>query len=157
VRGLVLGAVQVAPVADAALERLERAAQGEQGRAQIMGDRGDHETALALGRCRAAQRVAQAAGHPVQRLADLRNLAGACRQRLDVELAAGDALGIGGQSRERLQHPTAQEHDDGGEGGGQRGQTHAKRDRPARRGALARHPELARHARERDVRFAVVR
>ena len=52
--GLGLGAVEVALVADAALERLERAAQREQRRAQVVGDRGDQEAALALGGGRGA-------------------------------------------------------------------------------------------------------
>jgi hypothetical protein len=49
VGGLVLRAVEVVAVPDAALDRLQRAAQGEQRRAQVVGDRGDHEAPLALG------------------------------------------------------------------------------------------------------------
>ena len=98
------------------------------------------------------QRVAQPAGHAVQRVADLRDLARAGGQRLDVELAAGDALGVGGQPRQRLQHPAPEEHDDDDERGAERGQAGAERDRPARGRALARHPQHAGDARQGDGR-----
>ena len=111
-RGLVLCAVEVALVADAVLERLERAAQREQRRAQVVRDRGDQEPPLALGGGRAAERVAQAVGHAVQRVADVGDLARAGGERRDVELAAGDPLGVGCQPRQRAQHPAAQQHDD---------------------------------------------
>ena len=155
VRGLGLGAVEVARVAHAALERLERAAQREQRRAQVVGDGGDHEAALVLGGGRGAQRVAQPACHAVQRVADLRDLASAGGQRRDVELPAGDALGVGGEPRQRLQHPAPEEHDDDGERGAERGQAGAQRDRPARGRALAGHPQHARDAPHADRRLAV--
>ena len=155
VRGLGLGAVEVARVADAALERLERAAQREQRRAQVVGDRRDHEAALMLGGGRGAQRVAQPACHAVQRVADLRDLAGAGGQRLDVELAARDPLRVGGQPRQRLQHPAPQEHDDDDERGAERGEAGAERDGPARGRALARHPQQPADRRRGDRDLAV--
>src|SRR5262249_5281058 len=82
---LVLRTVEVVLVADALLERLERAAQREQRGAQIVCDRGDHEAALALGRRGRPQRLPQAAGHTAQRVADLGDLARAGRRGLDVE------------------------------------------------------------------------
>jgi hypothetical protein len=89
----------------------------------------------------------------VQRIADLRDLAGARRQGLDVELAARDALGVGGEARQRAQDPAAQEHDDHDQRGGERDEPRAERDRPARRGALARDPQEARDVRlgDRDL------
>jgi hypothetical protein len=110
---------------------------------------------MKLGGRGAAQRVAQAAGHAVQRVADLGDLAGTGAQRLDIELAAGDALGVGGQPRQGLQHPPSQEHHDDDEGGAQRGQAGPERDRPARGRALARHPKHAPDRRRGDGDLAV--
>ena len=122
VRGLGLGAVEVARVADAALERLERAAQREQRRAQVVGDGGDHEAALALGGGRgAAARRPTRAAMPCSASPTCATSRARVAQRLDVELAAGDALGVGGQPRQRLQHPAPQEHDDDDERGAERG------------------------------------
>jgi hypothetical protein len=81
VRGLVLGARERALVADPALDRLQRAAQGEQRRAQVVRDRRDQEAALALGGGRRAERALERRGHAAHRLAHLRDLAGGIRPR----------------------------------------------------------------------------
>jgi hypothetical protein len=101
------------------------------------------------------KRVAQPACHAVQRVTDLRDLASAGGQRLDVELAAGDALGVGGQARQRLQHPAAQEHDDDDERGAERGEAGAEGDGPARGRALARDPQHPPDRRRGDGDLAV--
>ena len=105
-RRLVLRAAQVVGVADAVLDRLERAAEREQRRAQVVGDRADEEASLLLGGVLLGQRVAQAVGHPPQRHADLGDLARARVDRRDVELAARDALGVG-RSRASGGRPSA--------------------------------------------------
>ena len=50
-------------------------------------------------------------GHAAQRVADLRDLAGAGGDGRDRQLAAGDPLRAGGQPRERAQHPALQQAD----------------------------------------------
>jgi hypothetical protein len=54
VRGLGLGAGEGLLVADSAFDRLQRSTEGEQRRAQIVGDRGEQEAPLALGGGRGA-------------------------------------------------------------------------------------------------------
>jgi hypothetical protein len=120
-----------------------------------MGDRGDHEAPLALGGGRGAQRLAQAAGHAAQCLTDLRDLAGAGREGVDLELAAGYAIGVGGESGQRAQHPAAQENEDERERPGERDEAGGERDRPARPRALARDPQLSGDAGQRDAHLAV--
>jgi hypothetical protein len=137
------------------LERLERPAQREQRRAQVVGDRGDHEAPVALGGRRGGQGVAQPAGHAAQRVADLSDLAGARGEGLDIELAAGDAVGVGGQARQRRQDPAPQEDDDDADRGDERHEPGAERDGPARPGALARHPERSDRVRELHLRLAI--
>ena len=88
------------------LDRLERAAKREQRRAQVVGDRAEEEAALLLGGVLLGQRAAQAVGHPPQRRADLGDLARARADGRDVQLAAGDALGIGRQPGERRARPS---------------------------------------------------
>jgi hypothetical protein len=120
-----------------------------------VGDRGDHEAPLALGGGRGDEGLLQPFGHPAQRVADLRDLAGAGGEGVDVQLAAGDAVGVRGQARERAQDPAAQEDQDGGEHARERDEAGAEGDRPAGSRALAGHPHLARQLRERDEGMAV--
>ena len=89
-------------VADAALDRLQRAAQREQRRAQVVGDRGDEEAPVALGGRRGAECAARARppcrciASPTCATSRARVATGAI-----VELAAGDPVRVGGQPRQR--------------------------------------------------------
>ena len=112
-RRLVLRAAELVGAADAVLDRLQRAAEREQRRAEIVGDRADEEASLPLGGVLLGERAAQAVGHPLQRRADLGDLARARVDGRNVQLATGDPLGIGRQPRQRRDDPAAQQHDAG--------------------------------------------
>ena len=103
-----------------------------------------------------AERVLERAGHAAQRVADLGDLAGARGRPAHRELAAGDPLRVGGEPRERAQHPAAAagrrraEHD--GEGGSGRGRARSPSARRHSRGD----EQVAVDACDRDVGAPVV-
>jgi hypothetical protein len=66
---------------------------------------------LLLGGMLLGQRVAEAVGHPPQRGADLGDLARPRVHGADVQLPAGDALGVARQAGERGDDPAAQQDD----------------------------------------------
>jgi hypothetical protein len=115
---------------------------------RVVRDGGDEEAAVALGGRGGAERVAQRARHAVQRVADLRDLAGAGADGLQLELPARDPVRVGGEPGQRAQHPAAQQRDARHQRRGQRGRRGAERDRPARRRALAPDEQHALHVRQ---------
>ena len=64
-RSVVLHAGERVLVTDPALDRLQRPAQGEQRRAQVMADRGQQEARLALRGGRAGERTLKAPAMPL--------------------------------------------------------------------------------------------
>ncbi len=93
------------------------------------------EAPLLLGGVLLGQRVAQPVGHPAQRRADLGDLPRARADGRDVELPAGDALGVARQAGERGDDPAAQQDHAGDQREHERQQPRAGRRRQAHRTA----------------------